>query len=191
MAGTMSSVDHKGNGQQEHISEAYAAALAALEEARADAERMRLEADRYRRQRQLQAEVVLGKARRVLRVAEQKAVQMLADARRRAEEEVDAVLRIDLDALVAAEPGISVDPAPEPVEPPATAEVAAPAADGPDAPGAHDDDQVELGPDAAGEPDLDDIVISAVSAAVHRALEPYQPSEPEPRVAESAGQSVD
>lgn len=56
------------------VSEAYGAARALLDRAEEDAARIRSDADRYRRQREQEAELLVAKARRLLAIAEQKAV---------------------------------------------------------------------------------------------------------------------
>ncbi|MFL6206108.1 MAG: hypothetical protein ACJ739_12245 [Acidimicrobiales bacterium] len=52
------------------VSEAYAAARDLLRHAEEDAARIRADADRYRRQREQEAELIVGKARRLLTMAE-------------------------------------------------------------------------------------------------------------------------
>lgn len=52
------------------VSEAYTAARELLRQAEDDAARIRADADRYRRQREQEAELLVGKARRVLALAE-------------------------------------------------------------------------------------------------------------------------
>ena len=52
------------------VSEAYAAARELLRQAEEDAARIRADADRYRRQREQEAELLVGKARRLLTMAE-------------------------------------------------------------------------------------------------------------------------
>jgi hypothetical protein len=56
------------------VTEAYGAARELLDRAEEDAARIRSDADRYRRQREQEAELLVAKARRLLTVAEQKAV---------------------------------------------------------------------------------------------------------------------
>jgi hypothetical protein len=56
------------------VTEAYGAARELLDRAEEDAARSRSDADRYRRQREQEAELLVAKARRLLSVAEQKAV---------------------------------------------------------------------------------------------------------------------
>lgn len=56
------------------VSEAYGAARELLDRAEEDAARIRSDADRYRRQREQEAELLVAKARRLLAIAEQKAV---------------------------------------------------------------------------------------------------------------------
>ena len=55
------------------VSEAYAAARELLRHAEEDAARIRADADRYRRQREQEAELIVGKARRLLTMAEDRA----------------------------------------------------------------------------------------------------------------------
>lgn len=62
------------------VSEAYGAARALLAEAEAEAVRIRADADRYHRQRSQEAELLVGKARRLLAVAEQRAASLVAAA---------------------------------------------------------------------------------------------------------------
>ncbi len=64
--------------------EVLATAQALLEQARAEAERRREDADRYVRQREEEAAVLVAKARRVLRAAEEKAGVIIAVARAQA-----------------------------------------------------------------------------------------------------------
>jgi hypothetical protein len=56
------------------VTEAYGAARELLDRAEEDAARIRHDADRYRQQREQEAELLVAKARRLLAVAEQKAV---------------------------------------------------------------------------------------------------------------------
>lgn len=56
------------------MTEAYGAARELLDRAEEDAARIRSDADRYRRQREQEAELLVAKARRLLSIAEQKAV---------------------------------------------------------------------------------------------------------------------
>jgi hypothetical protein len=58
------------------VSEAYTAARALLERAEQDAARIRGEADRYRRQREQEAELLVAKARRLLAAAELRAASI-------------------------------------------------------------------------------------------------------------------
>ena len=53
------------------VSEAYGAARELLRRAEEDAARIRSDADRYRRQREQEAELIVAKARRLLTMAEQ------------------------------------------------------------------------------------------------------------------------
>ena len=55
------------------VSAAYGAARELLRQAEEDAARIRVEADRYRRQREQEAELLVGKARRLLEMAEERA----------------------------------------------------------------------------------------------------------------------
>jgi hypothetical protein len=65
------------------VSETYGAARELLERAEADAAVIRADADRYRRQREQEAELLVAKARRLLAVAEQRAATIEAQAARR------------------------------------------------------------------------------------------------------------
>ena len=55
------------------VSEAYATARELIRQAEEDAASIRAEADRYRRQREQEAELIVGKARRLLEMAEERA----------------------------------------------------------------------------------------------------------------------
>jgi hypothetical protein len=55
------------------VSEAYTTARQLLRQAEDDATRIRADADRYMRQREQEAELLVGKARRLLALAEEKA----------------------------------------------------------------------------------------------------------------------
>jgi hypothetical protein len=66
------------------VSEAYATARELLRLAEEDAGRIRAEAERYVRQREQEAELLVAKARRMLAIAEEKAAAMLADPPRAA-----------------------------------------------------------------------------------------------------------
>ena len=55
------------------LSDAYATARELIRQAEEDAARIRVEADRYRRQREQEAELIVGKARRLLMMAEERA----------------------------------------------------------------------------------------------------------------------
>ena len=55
------------------VSQAYTAARELLRQAEEDAARIRADADAYRRRREQEAELLVGKARRVLEMAEQRA----------------------------------------------------------------------------------------------------------------------
>ena len=78
------------------VTEAFATARELLQRAEEDAALIRADADRYRRQREQEAELLVGKARRLLLLAESKAAQITAAA--------PAPLVVDVDAA-AAEPG--------------------------------------------------------------------------------------
>jgi hypothetical protein len=75
------------------LSDAYATARSLLRDAEADAARQRADTDRYVRQRESEAELLVAKARRLLEVAEEKAAGILLaarlDARRHAVEVID------------------------------------------------------------------------------------------------------
>jgi hypothetical protein len=58
------------------VSEAYGTARELLRQAEEDAARIRAEADRYRRQREQEAELLVAKARRLLTMAEHKAAAL-------------------------------------------------------------------------------------------------------------------
>jgi hypothetical protein len=60
------------------LSETFAAARELLRAAEEDAARIRADADRYMRQREQEAELLVGKARRLLAMAEQRAVTIVA-----------------------------------------------------------------------------------------------------------------
>ncbi len=62
------------------VSEAFAAARALLQQAETDAAQVRTAADRYARQRELEAELLVAKARRVLLAAEAHVAAHLAAA---------------------------------------------------------------------------------------------------------------
>ena len=62
------------NAEMADVTEAYGAARELLDRAEEDAARIRHDADRYRQQREQEAELLVAKARRLLAVAEQKAV---------------------------------------------------------------------------------------------------------------------
>ena len=62
------------NAEVAAVTEAYASARELLERAEEDAAQIRFDADRYRQQREQEAELLVAKARRLLAVAEQKAV---------------------------------------------------------------------------------------------------------------------
>jgi hypothetical protein len=79
------------------VSETFAAARELLRVAEEDAARIRAEADRYMRQREQEAELLVGKARRLLAMAEQRAITI-------ATEPDDVVHTVDLDAAAEAPP---------------------------------------------------------------------------------------
>jgi hypothetical protein len=85
------------------LSETFAAARELLRVAEEDAARIRADADRYMRQREQEAELLIGKARRLLAMAEQRAVTIAA-ARQ------DVV--IDLDAAETPPPAAAVEEQP-------------------------------------------------------------------------------
>jgi hypothetical protein len=85
------------------VSEAFGAARGLLDTAAADAAQRREDAERYARQREQEADLLVQKARRLLLAAEEKAAVIVATARQLALAD-DRV--IDLDAL-----GGSRDPA--------------------------------------------------------------------------------
>ena len=64
------------------VSEAFAAARELLRRAEDDAARMRADAHRYVRQREQEAELLVGKARRLLEIAEQTAASIESTAAR-------------------------------------------------------------------------------------------------------------
>lgn len=63
------------------VSEAFATARELLRGAEADAARLRADADRYVRQREQEAELLVAKARRLLAMAEERAASMIATPR--------------------------------------------------------------------------------------------------------------
>jgi hypothetical protein len=65
--------DRSGSPDAAVVSQAYAAARDLLRQAEEDAARIRADADRYRRQREQEAELIVGKARRLLEMAEERA----------------------------------------------------------------------------------------------------------------------
>ena len=76
------------------VTGAYATARALLRQAEEDAARIRAEADRYRRQREQEAELIVAKARRVLTMAEERAAaprQRVVDVDAPAPDDVAAV----------------------------------------------------------------------------------------------------
>ena len=89
--------DTGGTGDAVSVSEAYVAARDLVARAEQDAARIRADADRYLRQREQEAELLVGKARRLLELAEQ-----VADAPRRDLVDLEAVpvAPIDLDSSV-------------------------------------------------------------------------------------------
>jgi hypothetical protein len=78
------------------VSEAYAAARELLRQAEDDATRMRAGADRYRRQREQEAELIVAKARRLLTMAEER----VAKPRPVVDDVAPASEPLDLDAPV-------------------------------------------------------------------------------------------
>ena len=87
------------------VTEAYAAARDLLRRAEEDAARIRADADRYRRQREQEAELIVGKARRLLTMAELRAaapnpvvVDVDAPAVEIRDDDIRPVVR-DLDAV--------------------------------------------------------------------------------------------
>ena len=124
------------------VGEAYAAARELLRRAEDDAAGIRADADRYLRQRQQEAELVVAKARRMLEIAEGRAAAM-----------VD---------------GASLLPVvPEPVR-----DLDADA--GPSVIDLTVAEEVPVRPGLRAQSELDSILASAVSRAIHRAL----PAEP-------------
>jgi hypothetical protein len=93
------------------MSEAYGAARELLDRAEEDAARIRSDADRYRRQREQEAELLVAKARRLLAIAEQKAIVIgqtpggprvidLTAAAAPSRESVDAIVPTGLDGML-------------------------------------------------------------------------------------------
>jgi hypothetical protein len=81
------------------MSETYGAARELIVRAEEDAARIRAEADRYRRQREQEAELLVAKARRLLEVAEVRAASIASTpAMPRADGAAPTV--VDLDRLV-------------------------------------------------------------------------------------------
>ncbi len=62
------------------VGEAYASARELLRQAEDDAARIRADADRYLRQRQMEADLVVAKARRLLAIAEERAAAIVGGA---------------------------------------------------------------------------------------------------------------
>lgn len=91
------------------LTEAFGAARILLDGAAFEAARHRSEADRYARQREREAELLVQKARRLLYAAEQKAAVIVATARA---EQADRV--IDLDVLASRAMGGGGAPADDP-----------------------------------------------------------------------------
>lgn len=85
-----------GGVETNELTSAYGAARELLDDAAAEATRRRSEAERYARQREKEAELLIQKARRLLYAAEEKAAVIVAMAR--AERDADRRV-IDLDAL--------------------------------------------------------------------------------------------
>ena len=132
------------------VGEAYAAARELLRRAEDDAARIRADADRYLRQRQMEAELVVAKARRMLAIAEERAAALVAGA----------PLPASSGPVQLTEPAWDLDPdAPVAIDlrdhAVAPAEPAGP-------------------PGRAAHSELDHILASAVSRAIDRAL-PVQP----------------
>ena len=96
-------MDDRGDPDTEAVlvTDAYAAARELLRLAEEDAARIRADADRYRRQREQEAELIVAKARRLLTMAEERAA-----APRPVVVDVDAPVpdAVDLDAPVARRP---------------------------------------------------------------------------------------
>jgi hypothetical protein len=91
--------DHAASGEggdQMDPTDAFGVARDLLHGAELDADHTRADAERYARQRELEADLLVQKARRLLLAAEEKATVIVATAR--AHSPVDDVL-IDLDAL--------------------------------------------------------------------------------------------
>jgi hypothetical protein len=130
------------------VSEAYSTARELLRQAEADAARIRADADRYKRSREQEAELLVAKARRLLTMAEERA----AAIRR-------GVVDLEVPATAISRRGVALDaPAPAPGSEPRVGDGAprpgvAPASSAP---------RVQTA--------LDAILANAVSNAVHRAL---------------------
>lgn len=100
-----------GRGDHAAISEAFAAARELLSRAHDDAAEVRAAADRYVRQREAEAELLVAKARRVLAAAEARSSTMPRAPAPPAASADEPDLVIDLDAL-AASPAEPVPPSP-------------------------------------------------------------------------------
>jgi hypothetical protein len=87
------------------VSEAFAAARELLQQAEADAARIRADADRYLRQREQEAELIVAKARRVLTMAEDRAVVISTAGPVAPPEPARIVLDVDAPA-----PALDLDP---------------------------------------------------------------------------------
>jgi len=111
-------VQHVGDDrgtQGGEVSEAFAVARQLLQQAEADAARLRTDADRYARQREQEAELLVAKARRLLEVAEGRAASVSAAAR--APQPAPRHLLVEAQAVA---PTIDLDPLaspPDPAEP--------------------------------------------------------------------------
>ncbi|MDP1805530.1 MAG: hypothetical protein Q8K72_10220 [Acidimicrobiales bacterium] len=103
------------------ITEAFATARELLARAEADAAEVRAAADRYVRQREAEAELLVGKARRLLAAAEARSSAIRRDPAPAHEARIDpsaeADVVIDLDALAAPSPAVAPGTAPPPASP--------------------------------------------------------------------------
>ena len=140
-----------GSGDHAAISEAFAAARELLSRAHDDAAEVRAAADRYVRQREAEAELLVAKARRVLAAAEARSSTMRRAPAPPAASADEPDLVIDLDALAAS---------------PAAAEPVLPA------PARRSVRPVVEATRSEGADGFDGILASAVSRAVDRALTP-------------------
>ncbi len=82
------------------MSEAFSVARELLQRAEEDAARIRADADRYVRQREQEAELLVGKARRLLEIAEQTAASIAVGPRHMAPDDGDRVIDLDAEAAV-------------------------------------------------------------------------------------------